>query len=153
MKRNFLIGILALFMCFTLVGCGNNEKTYNNDNNNQPEQSENNQNQQDNNSQSDDNFEIKSTDNKLVFVDASGMNYSVFHFENDKIVKYEVVVKYPSVELARIMYESLYKEDSVDKVSIKGTYIIVEENADKYDDLSKTELEESLKMAGYKINE
>lgn len=87
-----------------------------------------------------------------MFSDGSGTAYSTFYFENDKIVKYEHVVNYGSTELANIAYNSTKDSYAGIKVSVKGTYLILEEAAYEYDDLSKTELEESLKLSGYKIN-
>ena len=147
MKKKFLIGLLAVVMCFTLTGCGEEKANSDADNNHDGSQQ-----QENDNTPVAEDYEIKSTDNKLVFVDSTGMNYSAFYFENDKIVKYEAVMKFPSAELAKIAYQTAKEENDNVKVSVKGSYVIVEEDANEYDDLTKTQLEESLKMAGYKIN-
>lgn len=150
MKKKILIGVLSIFVCFTLVGCGDKENTNNEGNNPLEQVPGNNTNQ--NNDPILDSYEIKSTDDRVVFTDPSGLNYNTFYFENNKIVKYEIAVNYGSVEFAQLAYQAAKDENPDVKVSIKGTYIILEEDADEYDDLTKTELEETLKLAGYKIN-
>ena len=157
MKKKFLIGIFAAVMCFALTGCGeekaNNGGGNNDGGNGQQEQGGNNQNQENNDTSTTGNYEIKSTDDRVVLAHSSGTAYLTFYFENNVIVKYETVAKYESAELAGYAYNALKNQEDKIKVEKNGLYVITTENAEEYEHFTKDQLIASFEEAGYVINE
>ena len=91
MKKKILLGLLAVIMCFTLVGCGNDESpNKNNENNNQTEQNENGNDitNNDNNNSNDMNDSNKSNNNT-----ENGWN-------NSKYTEYTNGLEEPNVKYA-----------------------------------------------------
>ena len=157
MKKKLLISLLTVVMCFALTGCGGKENAGNDGKDNNPggnnSQGENNQNQENNDPSTIGDYEIKSTDDRIVLSHSSGTAYLTFYFENNVIVRYETVSKYESAELAGYAYNALKNQEDKIKVEKKGLYVIETEDASEYEHFTKDELIAAFDEAGYKINE
>ncbi len=154
MKKKIIISLLTLVMCFMLTGCGESkteglddilgglDDLIPSDQSSDPQPS---------NPQTSD-YTLKSTDNQLVLTDATNTNYSVFSFENNILVKYETVIDYGSAELASYVYNMSKTQEGAEKISQKGQYIVVETEIDEFSAMTKEEIEEAFKVAGYTVS-
>lgn len=145
--KKILLVLFYVIICFSLTGCGEEIVDNGDDISKQKEVIDNNGDEQDQ-----DNYEFISTDNKLVFVDKSGNNYSVFYFDNENITKLETVVVYPTEELAQLAYQSAKNENPDEVITKSGKNIIIVQDASEYNGFTKSQLESALELAGYKIS-
>lgn len=132
MKKKLLVGLLAIFMCFTLTGCGE-ENTNNGGNINQGGNEQQGSNQND--------VQLYSDDTKLVF------NYNdsysmVYYFSGEKITGLEFYYNYENIETAayaKSMLESEYTDDDdVQSVTQNGKYLVVKFKPSAYEDMTTT---------------
>lgn len=147
MKKSLYL-ILVSLICLILVGCGSsisNEKELNNKEENITE-----------NENNDNNLNIISTNNKLVFTDISGY-YMVFNYDGESLINVQWIMPLESKAQATAMAE-LYKKEQYEnlyEVNVDGKNVILTYTEDymdtSYGAISKTQMETYLTTAGYTI--
>lgn len=133
MKKKIFISLLVFLLCFVMIGCG--KTTDENDNDdvlNNPETN--------NVTTLEDDVKLYSDNTKYVF--EYGNTKYVFYYSGDKITAYHTYVNYESASTAKAVYNALKLDDyeDLDKVSVKGKYLLFEWNKSTYEDLSASEL-------------
>ena len=127
MKKKFLVGLLALVICFTLVGCGNKNAELNDN-----AQDNTSQNQTDtSNNSNENNIELYSDNTKIVF--QSGNSKLVYYYSGDKITKYESYFDYGDSATAKYALSVLEKDQDIKNVYTKGKYLVIEYNESVYE--------------------
>ena len=132
MKKRIFICLLVFTLCFVMIGCGKTteeDDTY--DVLDSDTASE---------TTSEEDVKLYSDNTKYVF-EYTNTKY-VFYYSGDKITAYHTYVDYENASTARAVYSALKLNDyeGLDKVSVKGKYLLFEWNESTYEDLSASEL-------------
>lgn len=141
MKKKILLGLLAVVMCFTLTGCGEEEPQDINDLLNGGGSSE-----KGNNDNADDEINLYSDNTKMVF-DFSGIYKIVYYYKGEKITGLEYYYNYESKEVAKLAVTSLKtqytEEDNIDSITQKGGYVIIKFKEEEYKDTTVQEVKDT----------
>jgi len=132
MKRKIFIGLLAIAMCFVLVGCGKTVEDNEEDNVLDTGTTTNNG--------SDEEVKLYSDNTKYVF-EYVNTKY-VFYYSGDTITAYHTYVDYETAASAKAVYSALKLGDyeDLDKVTQKGRYLVFEWNKRTYEDMTASDL-------------
>ena len=135
MKKKVLVGLLAVIMCFAVVGCGKKDEETNNDNSTN-NNGTNTQETTSNNGNDDYVFSFYSDDTKLVY--ESETSRFVFFYSGEKITGYHLYVSYETPELAAYALKAINadNDDTIKKAYTKGKYLVVEYSESEYSDLT-----------------
>lgn len=159
MKNKFLLVLLTMVMCFALTGCKEEKEPEkllddiinNSQESEDPEDYEEREDIEDFDISSKE-YEVRSTDDKLVLVDSTGTNYTTFYFDGEKVLKYETATKFPSAKLAQYAYNSAKKADATQDIEIKGNYLIYTEDASSYETATRSDIEATFEAMGFRIS-
>ena len=126
MKKKYLIGIMTLLLCFTLIGCTNKkEETKNPDEPTRVDESK-----------------FVTNDKTLVYKEADA--YFVYEHEGEKITSYATYISYPNHELAQQVYDANkdQKYDTVKELYVDGNYLVYVWAESEYKDYTLTSIKE-----------
>ena len=131
MKKKYLIGLLTLLLCFTLIGCTKKEEKDPNDKTN-PDTAY-------------DEKKFVTDDKTLVYKESD--SYLIFEHEGDKITASRTYIDYKSPEQAKIFYdqEKDKKYDTVKSFTVDGRYIIYEWAESEYKDYTLDQIKKLYK--------
>ena len=126
MKKKYLIGIMTLLLCFTLIGCTNKKEE--NKNPDEPTRVD----------------ESKFVTNDKTLVYKEGDAYFVYEHEGEKITSYATYISYPNHELAQQVYDANkdQKYDTVKELYVDGNYLVYVWAESEYKNYTLTSIKE-----------
>ena len=153
MKKKILFCLIAVIMCFTLVGCGKEEQkqsgvlddiieSFSNsesDNNNDSKNKEN-----DKTNATIDEIKLYSDNTKMVFNFYDQYNI-VYYYSGEEITGLELYYDYKTEDMAKLSKATLEQSQDPEVKSIvqKGQYVIITYNEEAYKDMTVEEVKQT----------
>ena len=137
--KQVLLGVVAIIVCFAMVGCGEKEENVKSNDNSSTQSVENNTSEDNTNEESGETFKpvvLVSNDTKYVIKISESTEYTYFH-EGDTITGFQVNMHYSTPAAAELAKKTLEEDQitnpTIDSIVIDGSNLVVRYKSSMYD--------------------